>query len=167
MRISKTGMLQQKPLGLCWIGTSQWEWPEEDKIQGNVPCCASLNEVKIGEDARPIKCCTARYTSALSLSSHCPSSPTYNSPNIRSPLMVLVSVKHHVSLHHRTQPAISTSVFTTNNWIESNLRKQEFILGYIFKSLCVCNFPQLHRMGYLEGKLGLYGRCQKKRWRPR
>ena len=64
-RISSSGMIQQKQLGCCWIGTSQQEWPGPTRTP-EVLCHVSLNEEKIREDA--MNCCKASYASTSSLS---------------------------------------------------------------------------------------------------
>lgn len=67
-RISTSGTIQQKQSGYQQIGKNQWEQPEQARMPGEFLCHASLKEVKIRKEARPMKSCMASNASAPSLS---------------------------------------------------------------------------------------------------
>lgn len=95
----------------CWYNPVEtaslplWGSPKPAGMPGDVPCRASLNEVKIREDSRPMKCCKASYASTPPLSIDFYLSLQHLVSSHRS-----ASAKHHVSLYPVTQPDTFTWV---------------------------------------------------------
>ena len=97
-QISSGGTIQQKQPGLHQIGTSQWEGPGPAGVPG-VLCCAALNKVKVSEESRPRRRCTASNASAPSLSVEF---YLYYLQTTGVSWVLLASAKHHESASHDT-----------------------------------------------------------------